>query len=101
MAVACEPESGGRPAGSQAVCLKITAAASKGQIHEDFAGFPLKNLLRSAPHPYTTMKKLLLLPLVALAFVASSCRTMAPIDPMTMKPSDRCLPGHASGYSGK
>ncbi|MDP3850265.1 MAG: hypothetical protein Q8Q59_07170 [Luteolibacter sp.] len=52
------------------------------------------------------MKKLLLLlPLVALAFLAGSCRTMRPLDPMTMKPSDRCLPGNTSpqeeGYSGK
>ncbi len=47
------------------------------------------------------MKKLLLLPIVAFVFVASSCRTMAPLDPMTMKPSDRCLPGEPSGYSGK
>jgi hypothetical protein len=47
------------------------------------------------------MKKLLLLPLVALVFVANSCRTAAPVDPMTMKPSDRCLPGDSSGYSGK
>lgn len=47
------------------------------------------------------MKKLLLLPLVALVFVANSCRTATPLDPMTMKPSDRCLPGGESGYSGK
>ena len=73
----------------------------RAEIHEDFAGFPLNDLLCSAPHPESPMKKLLMLPLVALAFVASSCRTMAPLDPMTMKPSDRCLPGETSGYSGK
>ena len=38
------------------------------------------------------MKTLLLLPVVALAFFAISCRTVAPIDPMTMKQSCRCLP---------
>lgn len=47
------------------------------------------------------MKKLLVIPLVAFVFVASSCRTATPVDPMTMQPSDRCLPGHTSGYSGK
>lgn len=39
------------------------------------------------------MKYLLLLPVVATAFLASSCRTVVPIDPMTMKQSCRCLPG--------
>ena len=45
------------------------------------------------------MKYLLLVPLVVSAFFASSCRTVAPIDPMTMKMSCRCLPGnfHAHG----
>lgn len=38
------------------------------------------------------MKTLLLLPVVALAIFASSCRTVTPIDPMTMKQSCRCLP---------
>lgn len=42
------------------------------------------------------MKKTLLLPLVAIAFLASSCRTATPIDPMTMKPSTRCLPESGS-----
>ncbi len=45
------------------------------------------------------MKSLLLLPILALALFASSCRTVTPIDPMTMKPSCRCLPKrfHAQG----
>lgn len=37
------------------------------------------------------MKILLFIP--AIALLASSCRTFTPIDPMTMKPSTRCLPG--------
>lgn len=40
------------------------------------------------------MKYLLLLPLLGLAFSAISCRTVTPIDPMTMKQSCKCLPGH-------
>lgn len=38
------------------------------------------------------MKSLLLFPIVALALIASSCRTVTPIDPMTMKQSCKCLP---------
>ncbi|MEO5714196.1 MAG: hypothetical protein ABIT37_11980 [Luteolibacter sp.] len=38
------------------------------------------------------MKSLLLFPIVALALSASSCRTVTPIDPMTMKQSCKCLP---------
>jgi hypothetical protein len=38
------------------------------------------------------MKYLLLLPILSLAFSAISCRTVTPIDPMTMKPSCKCLP---------
>jgi|GEM_PF-3686301 hypothetical protein len=48
------------------------------------------------------MKKLLLIPLLGLACLASSCRTFAPLDPMTMRPSERCTPGQQDyGYSGK
>jgi hypothetical protein len=38
------------------------------------------------------MKFLPLLPLLGLAFLASSCRTVTPLDPMTMKQSCKCLP---------
>lgn len=38
------------------------------------------------------MNTLLLLPVLAIAFIASSCRTAPLLDPMTMKPSCRCLP---------
>ncbi|MEO8616604.1 MAG: hypothetical protein ABI600_15785 [Luteolibacter sp.] len=38
------------------------------------------------------MKSLLLLPLLGLVFIATSCRTATPLDPMTMKPSCKCLP---------
>lgn len=54
------------------------------------------DLLTTPPHPEAPMKKLLLIPILGLAFVASSCRTATPIDPMTMKPSTRCLPGSGS-----
>jgi hypothetical protein len=40
------------------------------------------------------MKILILLPILATAFFASSCRTITPLDPMTMKQSCKCLPGH-------
>ncbi len=40
------------------------------------------------------MKSLLLLPLLGLALFSASCRTVAPLDPMTMKPSCKCLPGN-------
>jgi hypothetical protein len=69
---------------------------------QDFAGFILPDLLRASPHPAKTMKKLLLIPLLALACLASSCRTFNPLDPMTMKPSERCSPGQVeTGYSAK
>jgi len=38
------------------------------------------------------MKSLLLFPIVALALIASSCRTVTPVDPMTGKQSCKCLP---------
>ncbi len=38
------------------------------------------------------MKYLLLFPLLGLAFSTISCRTVTPIDPMTMKQSCKCLP---------
>lgn len=38
------------------------------------------------------MKSLLLLPILSIVILASSCRTVVPIDPMTMKPSCKCLP---------
>ncbi len=38
------------------------------------------------------MKSLLLIPILGLAFFASSCRTVTPLDPMTMKQSCKCLP---------
>jgi hypothetical protein len=70
---------------------------------QDFAGFAPEDLLRSHPHPDKTMKKLLIIPLLALACLASSCRTINPLDPMTMKPSERCTPGvqQDAGYSAK
>ena len=40
------------------------------------------------------MKSLLLIPLLSLAFLASSCRTVTPIDPMTGKLNCKCLPEH-------
>lgn len=40
------------------------------------------------------MKIPLFLAALVLALFACSCRTNMPIDPMTMKPSVRCLPGH-------
>lgn len=44
------------------------------------------------------MKYLLLFPLVATAFFASSCRTVPTVDPMTMKLSCRCLPGNFNAH---
>ncbi|MCU0778556.1 MAG: hypothetical protein MUF86_12945 [Akkermansiaceae bacterium] len=38
------------------------------------------------------MKTILILPLLGLVLFTASCRTETPIDPMTMKPSERCLP---------
>jgi hypothetical protein len=62
----------------------------------------LPELLWESPHPAKTMKKLLIIPLLALACLASSCRTVNPVDPMTMKPSERCTPGQGgTGYSAK
>lgn len=40
------------------------------------------------------MKFLLLIPVLGLVFGTLSCRTLTPLDPMTMKPSERCLPEH-------
>jgi hypothetical protein len=38
------------------------------------------------------MKTILILPLFGLVLFTASCRTQTPIDPMTMKPTERCLP---------
>lgn len=44
-------------------------------------------------HPDNTpMKTILILPLFGLVLFTASCRTQTPIDPMTMKPTERCLP---------
>jgi hypothetical protein len=40
------------------------------------------------------MKYLLLFPVLALAFFASSCRTIMPMDPMTHRQSCKCAPGY-------
>jgi hypothetical protein len=49
-------------------------------------------------HTYTTytMKSLKLLPILAVAIFASSCRTTPTLDPMTMKPSERCTSPNAN-----
>jgi hypothetical protein len=49
------------------------------------------------------MKILLLIPALGLALLSISCRVTPPLDPMTMKPSDRCpAPGvTVVTYSGK
>ena len=49
-------------------------------------------MTRTPEHPTDPMKYLMLLPILSLAFSAISCRTVTPIDPMTMKPSCKCLP---------
>jgi hypothetical protein len=62
------------------------------------AGVFRQNLLIIQPHPTDPMKKLLFIPILGLALFASSCRTVTPLDPMTMKQSERCLPaGTSSG----
>lgn len=43
------------------------------------------------------MKILLFAPLLGIALFASSCRTAPAIDPMTMKPSERCQPDGQTG----
>jgi hypothetical protein len=40
------------------------------------------------------MKFLVLIPIFAAAFIASSCRTITPLDANTMKQSCKTLPGH-------
>jgi hypothetical protein len=47
------------------------------------------------------MKTAFILALAGFVFASVSCRTAAPIDPMTMKPSDRCTPGAAVSESYK
>jgi len=38
------------------------------------------------------MKYLALIPVLVAAFLGSSCRTVPPLDPLTMKPACKCLP---------
>ncbi len=49
------------------------------------------------------MKTLILIPILGFACLASSCRTVTPLDPMTMQPAQKCMPENFphSGYSGK
>ncbi len=52
------------------------------------------------------MKTLILIPILGIVCLASSCRTVTPLDPMTMKPAEHCLPENYPhrviyGYSGK
>lgn len=44
------------------------------------------------------MKSILLLPLLAVVFLASSCKTTVPLDPMTMKRNCKILPAHFHAY---
>lgn len=48
--------------------------------------------------PSTSLKTTLMLALLAFALGAVSCRTTAPLDPMTMQPSARCTPGVSQSY---
>lgn len=43
------------------------------------------------------MKILLFAPLLGIVLFVNSCRTAPTIDPMTMKPSDRCQPDSQAG----
>ncbi|MGD7652591.1 MAG: hypothetical protein ACQCXQ_05210 [Verrucomicrobiales bacterium] len=45
------------------------------------------------------MKYLLFIPVLGLVCASMSCRTMSPLDPMTMKPSTKCLPADAQSAS--
>lgn len=47
-----------------------------------------------SPIPSQPMKSLFLISALGLALAASSCRTLTPLDPNTLKPSDQCLPDH-------
>lgn len=47
------------------------------------------------------MKTAFILALAGFVLTCVSCRTAAPIDPMTMKPSDRCTPGVTVSESAK
>jgi hypothetical protein len=51
-------------------------------------------------HPHHPMKIPLFITVAALALFANSCRTVTPIDPMTMKPSERCLPDSSGQIYG-
>ncbi|NJM37725.1 MAG: hypothetical protein HC845_07630 [Akkermansiaceae bacterium] len=44
------------------------------------------------------MKFLLLISTLGLALLASSCRVVRPIDPMTGRQSDRCMPDNGDSY---
>jgi hypothetical protein len=48
--------------------------------------------------PFTTMKSLLILPVLAAVFAAVSCRTSMPLDPHTMRPSEKCLPENVAPF---
>jgi hypothetical protein len=85
-AAACLPWSSGFPRESPA-----TRGFSRKEIEEIAGVFP-PELLLGHPHPRYTMKFLLFIPVLGLAFFASSCRTSTPIDPNTMKPTEQCLP---------
>jgi hypothetical protein len=66
---------------------------------ETFYGFAAIDLLMlPPPPPHISMKTTLMLALLAFALGAVSCRTTAPLDPMTMKPSARCTPGVSQSY---
>ena len=59
------------------------------------AGVARPDMLIVAPHLTHPMKFLILLPILATAFFASSCRTITPLDPMTMKQASKCLPDYS------
>jgi len=82
-AVTCLPAASGFPRESP---------TTSGFSGEEIAGVFRPVVLKGHPHPRYIMKFLLLVPVLGLAFFASSCRTSTPIDPNTMRQTERCLP---------
>lgn len=67
--------------------------AVAGSARKEIAGVSPPDLLTVIHTRIRTMKILLLIPALGFVLSAISCRTVTPLDPMTMRQSEKCLPG--------
>jgi len=85
---------------NHSTCFSFSLTTHEDFLSKEIAGVFRSILLTIRSHPSAYMKILLFIPVLAIALFASSCRTLTPVDPMTMKPSAHCLPASETTVYG-